>query len=273
MLRTRRGLLWMIAGGVVAILAGVVAMFALRAAIGTVAPPEPAETDFTRPVVVATRFIARRSVLSEADVEIRELPEDAIRSGAVVKLEDAVGRITLTEMNQGEIVLAQNLLEVTAEAGPEEAEAGIGEALNEDEVAVGLLATDLMSRFGILHSGDKVDVLFSVNVLGKTYQEDVPRGGLVAFTAVQDLEILQIVAERPPKEEEGEEEEEKPVQRLIILIADPQEAVILKYLKESGGVIDFALRAPTSEQLFEVEPVTINYLAEKYGIIPPEPLD
>jgi len=163
-------------------------------------------------------------------------------------------------------------LEITEEGAPEEAEVSLAEALNEDEVAVALRATDLMSRFGVLHAGDKVDLLFSVNVVGKTYQEDVPRGGLVALTAVQDLEILQIVSARPPAEE-GAEEEQQPQERLIILIADPQEAVILKYLKDSGGVIDFALRAPTSEQLFEVEPVTINYLATRYGIVPPEPLD
>lgn len=262
----------MVAGAVLAVLAGVAAMLALRAAITTVEVPEP-EAGLTRPVVVASRYVARRSTLTQADVEVRQLPDDAIRSGAVVKAEDAVGRITLTELNQGEMILAQNLLEVTGEAATEEIEVSVAEALEEDEVAVALRATDLMSRFGVLHAGDKVDVLFSINVVGKTYQEEVPRGGLVAFTAVQDLEILQIVSSKQPTEEESEEAEEQPVERLIILIADPQKAVIIKYLKDSGGVIDFALRSPTSEQLFDVEVVTINYLADRYGIVPPEPLD
>jgi pilus assembly protein CpaB len=261
----------MVAGAVLAVLAGVAAMLALRAAISTVEVPEP-QAALTRPVVVASRYVARRSTLTNADVEIRELPEDTIRSGAVLKTEDAVGRITLTELNQGEMILTQNLLEVTGEAAPEEVEVSIAEALEEDEVAVALRATDLMSRFGVLHAGDKVDVLFSVNVVGKTYQEEVPRGGLVALTAVQNLEILQIVSGKQPTEEEAEEAEQ-PVERLIVLIADPQQAVILKYLKDSGGAIDFALRSPTSERLFDVEVVSINYLAERYGIVPPEPLD
>jgi len=271
MLRGRRGLIWILAGAVLALLAGVAAMLALRAAISIIQVPA-AEAPLTRPVVVASRFVARRSTLSNADVEIRELPEDSIRSGAVVKIEDAVGRITLTEFNQGEIILAQNLLELTAEGEPEEGKASLGEALDDDEVAVPLLAIDLMNRFGVLQPGDKVDLLFSVNVVGRTYQEDIPRGGLVAVTAVQDLEILQIVSIKAPAEE-GQEQQAQVLERLIILIADPQEAVIIKYLKDSGGVIDFALRAPTSEQLFEVEAVTINYLAERYGIVPPEPLD
>lgn len=260
----------MLAGGVLAALAGLAAMFALRIAVSTV-QVTPVEAPLTRPVVVATHLVPRRSVLSEADVEIRELPEDSIRSGAVVKVEDAVGRMTLTELNQGEIVLAQNLLEITAEGAPEEGEVSIGEALGEDEVAVALPATDLMSRFGVVQAGDKVDVLFSVNVVGKELEEGIPRGGLVALTTVQDLEILQIVAEKPATDQVTEGEQ--PGQRLIVLIADPQDAVILKYLKDSGGVIDFALRAPTSEQLFDTEPVTINYLARRYGIIPPEPLE
>jgi pilus assembly protein CpaB len=180
----------------------------------------------------------------------------------------------MTELNEGEIILAQNLLEITAEGVPGAAEVSLGEALEEDEVAVALPATDLMSRFGVVMPGDKVDVLFSVNVVGKTYTEEVPRGGLVAMTTVQDLEILQIVALKPTVVE-GEQAPEgaQPSERLIILIADPQEAVIIKYLKDSGGIIDFALRAPTSERLFDTEPVTINYMARRYGIIPPEPLD
>ena len=271
MLRKRRGLLWMVAGVVLAILAGVVSLLILRTAVSTVqvAPPE---APLTRPVVVATHRVPRRSVLSEADVEIRELPEDSIRSGAVIRLQDAVGRITLTELTEGQIVLAQNLLELTAEGAPQEAEVSLAEALNEDEVAVALPASDIMSKYGVIQPGDKVDVLFTANVVGKTYQEDIPRGGLVAATAVQNLEILHIVVETAPAEE-GEEEQAERVRQLVILIAEPQDAVILKYLKDSGSVIDYALRSPTSEQLFVVEPVTINYLAKRYGIVPPEPLD
>ena len=271
MLRGRRGLIWILAGVVIAILAGLAAMLALRAAISTVQVPEP-EAPLTRPVVVASQFVERRSTLTNADVEIRELPQDSIRSGAIVKEEDAIGRITLTQLNQGEMILAQNLLEVTAEGEPEAGEPSISEALEEDEVAVSLRATDLMSRFGVLQPGDKVDLLFSVNVVGKTVQEEVPRGGLVALNALQNLEILQIVTRAAPQEE-GAEEEAVQQERLIVLIADPQQAVILKYLKDSGGTIDFALRSPTSEQLFDVEAVTINYLAERYEIVPPEPLD
>jgi len=270
MLRGRRGLIWILAGAVLAVLAGLAAMLALQAAISTVQVPV-AEAPLTRPVVVASQFVARRSTLTDADVEIKELPQDSIRSGAIVTEDDAIGKITLTELNQGEMILAQNLLDVTAEGEPERGEPSLAEALEEDEVAVSLRATDLMSRFGILQAGDKVDLLFSINVVGKTYQEEVPRGGLVALNALQNLEILQIVTTKT--QEEGAEEEAAPEERFIVLIADPQQAVILKYLKDSGGVIDFALRSPASEQLFDVEAVTINYLAERYTIVPPEPLD
>ncbi|MDH4208085.1 MAG: Flp pilus assembly protein CpaB [Anaerolineae bacterium] len=274
MLRGRKGLIWILAGVVVAVLAGVAAMLALRAAISTVQVPV-AEAPLTRSVVVASRLIARRSTLTYADLEIKELPEDSIRSGAIVRTEDAVGKITLAEFNQGEMILAQNLLEVTAEGAPEGGEPSLAEALEEDELAIGLQATDVMNRFGVLQPGDKVDVLFSVNVAGKTYQEEIPRGGLVAVNALQGLEILQIVTTKTQEEGAEEETEGGAVveERLIVLIADPQQAAILKYLKDSGGVIDFALRSPASEQLFDVEAVTINYLAERYRIVPPEPLD
>jgi hypothetical protein len=39
----------------------------------------------------------------------------------------------------------------------------------------------------------------------------------------------------------------------ILLAIDPQDALVLKHLKDAGGVFDIVLRAPN--QLFELEPV------------------
>jgi hypothetical protein len=39
------------------------------------------------------------------------------------------------------------------------------------------------------------------------------------------------------------------------------------------GTIDVALRSPENNTLFSVQPVNINYLVLRYGIVLPEPLE
>ena len=61
--------------------------------------------------------------------------------------------------------------------------------------------------------------------------------------------------------------------RALILKIDPQDAIVLKYLRDSEGTIDVALRSPENNALYDVEPVNINYLALRYGIELPQTLE
>ena len=58
-----------------------------------------------------------------------------------------------------------------------------------------------------------------------------------------------------------------------MLKIDPQDAVVLKYLRDSVGSIDLALRSETNSTLFDTQPVNINYLVLRYGIVLPQPLE
>jgi hypothetical protein len=59
------------------------------------------------------------------------------------------------------------------------------------------------------------------------------------------------------------------VQGLIVAV-NPQDAVTLKYFVDSGANISLALRPPKLTSIFEVVPVTINFLADQFGIKAPE---
>jgi pilus assembly protein CpaB len=51
-----------------------------------------------------------------------------------------------------------------------------------------------------------------------------------------------------------------------LLALSPQDALVLKHLKDSGAVIDIVLRAPTSNQNFELDPVMPDYLIDRYRL-------
>jgi hypothetical protein len=52
---------------------------------------------------------------------------------------------------------------------------------------------------------------------------------------------------------------------LLVTLA-PQDALTLKYLIDAGGGIDIVLRAPGVERPFDVAPVDIDYLINRYSI-------
>jgi hypothetical protein len=47
---------------------------------------------------------------------------------------------------------------------------------------------------------------------------------------------------------------------------DPQDALILKHLKDIGAIFDIVVRAPTSTVQFELDTVTDKFLVELYNL-------
>jgi hypothetical protein len=52
----------------------------------------------------------------------------------------------------------------------------------------------------------------------------------------------------------------------ILLALNPQDALVLKHLKDTGAIFDIVLRSPTSELQFDLTPVTEQYIIEFYGL-------
>jgi pilus assembly protein CpaB len=243
-----RGCLWLTAGLVVALLAGVVAFMALNSAIqeggdrdeGAAAGPRVS-------VVIAAGAIPVRTALAAADLELREVPVDAVPQGAVREREQAVGKVTLVDLYPGEVILAPRLVDPNVTSG----DGRLALVVAEDEVLMAIPASDLMSRVGVLKPGDRVDLLFSLDFTGGEGRQS----NLVAFSLLQNVAIAAIV---------GGGQQNLP--NALLLTVDPQDALLLKYVNDAGGTMDIVLRAPGAEQPFEVEPVDEGYMINRYRI-------
>jgi Flp pilus assembly protein CpaB len=283
----RRSWLWFIASAVLAVLAGVLAIFALNwsAQRGTPEAPVPKQ-----PVVIARQPLAANSVIRADYVSVEE--RDEIPSGAAVRVSDVLGLMTLRDIAQGEVIVMQHIASLGLTAGITGTR-DLPVMLGDDKIAVALPADDILSQWGAVLPGDHVDVLFSLDVVLETplSPEDVvltDEGQLlmgmerdqsldgVSVLTLQNLEVLQILEEPQIQTEEGQRGQEAataPPSRAMVLKIDPQDAVVLKYLRDSVGSIDLALRSPTNNTLFEAQPVNINYLVLRYGIVLPQPLE
>jgi Flp pilus assembly protein CpaB len=162
--------------------------------------------------------------------------------------------------------------------------------IDDDKLVVVLEADDVLSQWGGVIPGDRVDLLFSLDIILETpmYPQEVLAAdeGIqlierdqsmdnTSVLALQNLEVLEIL-EEPTPPGAAQQEEGTPVElprRALLLQIDPQDAVILKYLRDSEATIDVALRARDNDTQYEVDAVNINYLILRYGIVLPEPLE
>jgi len=274
-----RGFLWLIAGLVVAGLATIVAYTTLSDAaaksVGEVAAKPEVQ------VVVAARPVAMRSTLMEADLQAITLAVDAVPEGAIGDPAEAEGQITLVDLSAGEVILARRLLDPNVVTG----DGRLALFVSEEEVLMAFPATDLMSRVEVLKPGDRVDILISlefptgreVEVATSPGETETTRTAgstgeeLATFVVLENVGIAALTGWRPSTAASeggvvpsGATEARPPT--AILFALSPQDALVLKYVKDAGGVQDIVLRAPGAEGPFDTEPVDVDYVLNRFQI-------
>lgn len=285
----RRSWLWFLASAILAVLAGILAIAALNWATTQQTTMESVPK---QSVVVARQPLAARTIIGADNVISEERAE--IPSGAAMRALDVLGMMTLRDIAQGEVILMQDVRSVRITPGYTGTR-DVPLLLDDDKIAVALEADDILSSWGAVLPGDHVDVLFTLDVLLETplRPEDVvttEEGEIlerldrdqsldsISVLALQNLEVLQIIEEPQTELPTGDQRQQEelvlePPRRALVLKIAPQDAIVLKYLRDSVSKIDLALRSPTNRSLFDVQPVNVNYLVLRYGIILPQPLE
>jgi len=259
-----RGWIWYLAGLLLAVLAGLVAVLALRQAVPTAQPVRPT----TRPVVVASKDIPGRQLVALDMLATREVPLEDIPSGAIFRIEDAVGKLSLQEVKAGQPLLAQNLIApASGSTTVVTTTAALSALLPPDKVAVVLPASDLLSQSGNLIIGDHLDILASTVVAGP---EGTGGGGQITLMHVQNALIVKVLQEAQPAAQG--QAPPPPKTTGLVLAVDPQDGIILKYFIDSGAKVSIDLRSPKLTVGFTVDPVTLDYLGDKYRLRLPKPL-
>jgi pilus assembly protein CpaB len=220
-------------------------------------------------VVVVTRDLFLGDRIAGTDVKLVSIPIENAPRNAIAKLEEAVGKIIKTDLVQGEMVLSHNL------ADPTNNNNDLGFILSEDHVLMAFPGDDLMSRESMVQRGDIIDIF-------ATFVEKVKTAGGATSTTtagtatepetrtftvdiMQKVSITAMVLEVINQENNAVS---KPVARIraYLLALKPQDALILKHLKDTGAIFDLVLRSPTSSAQFDLTPVTEEYIVEYYGL-------
>lgn len=241
----------------------------------------PAKTtqiaEATSDIVIASHDLAIGSVINREDVQLARVPVSLVPRDALSTIESALGKITVVHIVQGEMVLQHNL------ANPTNVSHDIGYVIGKDQVLMAFPANDLMSSLGVLQRGDNIDLFASVSVevtptnttVVASGQEAQPISRMFTFDALQRVQVSAIVVDVITEQSSNNptQVENQPTQyptnvrvKAYLFALSAQDALVLKNMRDSGATFDIVLRSPSSNELFDVSPVTVEYLLQRYEL-------
>jgi pilus assembly protein CpaB len=254
----------MAAGFVVAALAAVL-VFAVAQQSRAPAPAAAPEAVPQMYVVMATLDVEPGGLIPAEAFALKPFPKAYAPQGALTALDQATGKYATTRLTRDQILLAS---QVTATRPA----TNLSESIPVGKVALWMPLPELLAQAGVLRAGDRVDILLSMTL-------PEPAVGLTTLTTLQNVELLFVGAPpaapaqsvpagaaapapaAPPQAAAGGA-------RMVLFVVDPQDAVVAKFIKDSGGTIDYAMRARASQDVAGTVAVDARALAGRFTVQP-----
>ena len=249
-------------------------------------------------VLVALQNIGQANMIDPALLELREFEQPQAPADALMSTADIAGKLAAVDIAQGQIVRRDMVTdrETIVEQG-----VNASFLIPMGKVLMAVPIDELSSAAYALEAGDTVDMLITMELVSVDPEsqikepipddpaevdkiQQIPR--MVTQLTLQDVEILKIGRwgqKAPDPEAAADEEaaqqqaadEETPLLEgptIMTVLVDQQDALVLKFARESGASIDFALRGKLDHELVTTEPVTLDYMIRRFNITPPERL-
>jgi len=285
----------------IGVILGLVTMVAALIIITSVQQPPPSAIPTpmvpkTEKVVVAIQNIGEGDTVIPQMVELREVDLSEIPDGALRSINLALGQIATRNIYQGQVI------EETMVISPDDiARYGLNASIliPKGKVAISLPIGKLSSVAYAVKEGDGVDLLITMPFIDVDEQSQtklplilsgeqcpgcvpanpqIPR--MTTQLLVQDATVLKVglwgIEPTPQPTVEGGTQAEaeatpQPAEPpdTIVLMVNHQDALVIKYARESDASIDLILRSSGDHDIVTTEPVTLEYMLARFGIVVP----
>lgn len=215
----------------IALILSLVAAFGAYQLINNLGATEPAKTV---PVVLAVVDIPVNKIIIREMVAIAEIPENYAHPSALKSVDDAIGKISKTQMLAKEQVLASKI------ASKEQPGNRFSYSIPEKQRAVTIAVTEVTGVAGLPTVGDRVDLLL-------TTESD---NSVQTSTILQNKEILATGGVNQPQEDGTQR-----IVPTLTLSLTPGEAQEVT-LAESAGKLKFVLRSPVDKDSVDLQPIS-----------------
>ena len=146
----------------------------------------------TENVVVPARNLEPYHKISRSDVRIIEIPAGAVHERCLHKVEDAVGKYTVSRVFQGEMLLDGHL--ISGERRP-----GISMEIGLEERCIFVPAEYQRAVGGNINPGDLVDLVW----VGKSAAHSEDYGSVHALTVLSNARVIETVTDESSGEFRG----------------------------------------------------------------------
>jgi pilus assembly protein CpaB len=260
-MQKRSGILLISVGLVLAALAGVVVIGIARQATAA-SHAQVRQVD----VVVATRDILDQTQITADALEVKPFPADFAPPGAYSTPGDLVGKYAQGFLPKGQVIVAGQVK--LAPLTP-----NLSDRIKPGMVVMWLPMPDVLANTDVLKPGDHVDLLLTAPMNSSSDKQS----GLSTQTTLQDVEVYRVGEDElnvpPPapvatSNQSGfgpSSSQAKPTGKQAVgLLVDHQNAVTMKFVKDSGGTLDLVTRSMDDAQLVRTDGVTLDTLAEQF---------
>jgi Flp pilus assembly protein CpaB len=261
----------------------------------------------TESVVVAVQTVPRGMRIPPDAIEMREWPIDdpEYPSDPVLRLSAAVGQMARVDIPARRPLSRSMLADLALGEGSE-----MALAIPKGKVAVAMPVSIMSAVANAIRPGDRVDVLVSFSVVEVDEDSQIkeplvfagcdpvvapcqPSGvqlpRIVSQYTVQNVLVLDVdlfgeAPVVPAGEETVQEGEEAPPAvpsvyealtelTSVTLVVSPQDALVLKWARESNASIDLAMRSAIDPDIYnQPEAVTLQYMIHRFQIYDPAKL-
>jgi pilus assembly protein CpaB len=211
------------------------------------APPTP-----TTKLPVAARPLEPGMKISSADYIMKDFPLDLVPVSAISETVNLDSQLLVRPIGQGETFRSDQFLGGQG--------ASMSQQIKQGLVLFAFPIVDLMSQSDVVRDGDHVDLLITLPAAVATPDAATPDAGKVTTLSLQNIEVYKVL--RTTKKEDQPEG----APTALMCSVTPADAVILKYAKDSGGVIDFALRSQLDTEPFTAPHIDHAEFSKKYII-------
>ena len=212
-------------------------------------------------VVMAAREIPDSAIVTPDALVVRPFPAEFAPVGAVSQPEQAVGKFAVGTIFKDQILMAGQVS--TGRRAP-----SLSDRVPPGRVVVWMPMPDLLAGQVGFRPGDRLDILLSLSLNKASAGEQANNSqGLSTQVTLQNVEIFALGEQLQAgvqATDKGAQARTGPSAQPLALLVDHQDAIIIKYIKDSGGTIDLALRSSDEERIVRTDAVTVDSIAERF---------
>ncbi|MFN8635835.1 MAG: Flp pilus assembly protein CpaB [Chloroflexota bacterium] len=221
-------------------------------------------------VVMAVREIPDQAVVTPDSLVVRPFPAEFAPVGAISQPEQAVGKFAVGTIYKDQIIMNGHV--TTAKKSP-----SMSDRVPPGKVVVWLPMPDLLAGQVGFKPGDRLDILLSMRMLQDQIGGEENKGNVAnamsTQTTLQNVEIFALgeqIQAGVQASGSGVSARTAASSQPLALLVDHQDAIIIKYIKDSGGTIDLALRSSDEERIVRTDAVTIDSVSERFRFRVPQ---